>query len=199
MDKHWEELTPPTLPCCHREEESVSEASDHPVCRIDKISKPKIQSLILPRIFQFRRPENAPRHFILIAALAAFVLLAWSGRVGKLQPSGLLFPAGITGYFLYQQWKWRRMPPCSLQVDDEGLQLLPVEHWKIGPVPWSAVREIREDPASVWVIYMRGSSGNALELEKHFFTRGEAKELLEQLRTTNIAAKKAADAVAGIR
>lgn len=119
-------------------------------------------------VFPYKRPERNPWYFaypILLLILGILCLLDPSLRLGTLE---YLILSATTGFWAWEQWRFRKLPPLSLEIDEHEIRLLPRSHWRIDPIPRSAICGIREERASLFVLYRRDGSEKVAEFRRCF-------------------------------
>lgn len=131
-------------------------------------------------VFPFKGPERNAWLLTIPVLLIAFVIWILVEPGHRLDPRNWVFPALLLGYSAWRQWKFYKLPPLSLEVDEHEMRLLPRSHWGIDPIPRSSIYGIREERTSLFVLYRRGGVEKAAELERCFFD-GAAWQQLPQL------------------
>lgn len=119
--------------------------------------------------FPFKRPERNAWLLAIPALLIAFVIWTMAAPAQRLHPEKWIFPALMLGYAAWRQWKFYKLPPLRLEIDEHEIRLLPRSHWGIDPIPRSSVYGIREERTSIFVLYRRDGVEKAAELERCFF------------------------------
>ena len=120
-------------------------------------------------VFPFKRPERDPWLLAIPALLITFAIWMMVAPGRRLDPEKWVFPALMLGYSDWRQWKFIKLPPLSLEIDEHQMRLLPRSHWGIDPIPRSSIYGIREERTSIFVLYRRDGVEKAAELERCFF------------------------------
>ncbi len=120
-------------------------------------------------VFPFKRPERNRWY------LAFPILLLILGTLCLLDPSlrpetpEYIILAATTGYWIWEQWRFRKLPPLSLEIDEHEIRFLPRSHWGIDPIPRASIYGIREERTSLFVLYRRDGVEKVAELRRCFF------------------------------
>jgi hypothetical protein len=147
--------------------------------------------------FPFKRPER--RLWNWASPIFALAVLAWCGVFPNhgFKPVHIAVFVGILVYWGFRLSRFHKLPPLSLEIDEQEIRLLPSFHWGIDPIPRSSVYGVREERTSIFVLYRRNGVDKAIELERHFFDRAAWQQLPGLL--PSLPTKKSAEAAAGIR
>lgn len=120
-------------------------------------------------VFPFKRPERNPWLLAIPALLIVFIVWILMDPVRHFEPVQGIFPALMLGYSAWRQWKFYKLPPLSLEIDENEMRLLPRSHWGIDPIPRSSILGIRKERTPIFVLYRRDGVEKAAELERCFF------------------------------
>ena len=132
--------------------------------------------------FPLKRMENSPQQIYLIVALLGCVLwLSWGRQPSH--PILWIWPAAMFVHWCVLQYRFRKEPDCSLELDDEGLRFWPSQHWTVDRIPFGSIKAVSEEGSSLWIYhYDAEGAEKGMEINRQRFTSKDWKELIRILR-----------------
>lgn len=128
-------------------------------------------------VFPFKRPERNPWLLAAPALLVAFLIWILLDPTRNLGPANWIFPVLMFSFSAWRHWKFYKLPPLSLEIDEHEVRLLPRSHWGIHPIPLSSIYAIRKERTSIFILCRREGVEKAAELERCFFDEAAWRQL----------------------